>query len=342
MKVAIGYKLQQGPWGGGNRFVNSLINALTARGDQVVHNLDDDDIDIILMIDPRSRLDLFTFAGGEILRYLTFKNPNAIAIHRINECDQRKKTKTMNFRLRTANYAADHTVFVGSWLKDLSVWTADDHRDNSVILNGADETIFNDQGYQAWDGDSPLKLVTHHWGGNWMKGFDVYQQIDEMLGTEQWKDRIQFDYIGNVPKGFTFRNARLLEPQDAQHLNNTLSSYHVYVTASMNEPGGNHQNEGALCGLPLIYRGSGCMDEYCKGFGEVFNGPDDFAGALEKMMSNYPVHQANIKFYPHTASTMVQRYLQLFDELSEMRSAIVKHRQLWRNPLTYALNQILR
>ena len=339
MKVALGYRIQEGPWGGGNRFANSLVNALKAQGHQVVFALDDDDIDLILMVDPRSRLDLFTFAGGEILRYLMFKNPRAITVHRINECDERKNTRMMNARLRTANYAADHTVFVGSWLKDLPVW---EERDSSVILNGGDKTIFNADGYTPWDGKNPLKLVTHHWGGNWMKGFDIYQRIDEMMGTLAWKDRIQFDYIGNVPKGFTFKNASLLPPQDAEQLNTQLSTYHVYVTGSMNEPGGNHQNEGALCGLPLLYRNSGCMEEYCNGFGEVFQGLDDFEAALERMMANYETHQHSIKGYPHTADVMIDKYLELFGQLMEKREQILAQRKLWRSPWKVLLNQILR
>ena len=59
-----------------------------------------------------------------------------------------------------------------------------------------------------------------------------------------------------------------------------LKRHHAYVTGSMNEPGGNHQNEGALCGLPLLYRRSGCMPEYCAGFGIDFAGVDEVPAAL--------------------------------------------------------------
>lgn len=340
MKVAIGYRLQPGPWGGGNRFVSSLMTALKARGDEVVHTLDDKDVDIILMVDPRARLPLFSFAAGAILRYLAFTNPKAIALHRINECDERKNTRTMNLRLRLANYAADHTIFVGAWLKDLNVWRKNE-RTHSVILNGADQNIFHARDHRLWDGHSPLKLVTHHWGGNWLKGFDIYRRIDEMLEHEAWKGRIEFTYIGNVPKGFTFKNATLLSPLDAEHLSQALQTYHVYVTGSQNEPGGNHQNEGALCGLPLIYRNSGCMPEYCEGFGEIFNSPDDFEPALQRMIKNYSTHQAAMRDYPHTAENMVQQYLQVFDELMEKRADIMQQRRLLRNPIIYLINQFL-
>ena len=198
MKVAIGYHVVDGPWGGGNRFVSALAESLVNKGHIVVYSLQDDDIDLILMIDPRARLENIPFGAGAIIRYLLLRNKSAVVVHRINECDERKNTKTVNFRLRLANYVADHTVFVGSWLKELGVWFARDDSKSSVILNGAEPKVFHSIGQIAWDGIEPLKLVTHHWGGNWMKGFDVYQRIDEMLAESRWKGRIRFTYIGNI------------------------------------------------------------------------------------------------------------------------------------------------
>ena len=34
-----------------------------------------------------------------------------------------------------------------------------------------------------WDKKGPLKLVTHHWGGNYMKGFDIYKKLDTLEST---------------------------------------------------------------------------------------------------------------------------------------------------------------
>lgn len=340
MKIAIGYKIVDGPWGGGNRFVGALREALISRGHSVVHSLQAPDIDVILMIDPRTRTPNIPFGAGNILRYLAFHNPNAAVIHRINECDERKNTRSMNFRLRLANYAADHTVFVGSWLKNLTVWREADGKDSSVILNGADKRIFNADGYRSWDGTEPLKLVTHHWGGNWMKGFDVYQHIDRMLGEDPYKDRIAFTYVGNVPQGFTFKNTTLVAPMDAEHLAAELRSHHVYVTASINEPGGNHQNEGALCGLPLLYRNSGCMPEYCTNYGVIFEGPEDFQRALETMIDEYETWQKRILSYPNTTELAVAKYIALMETLCANRDSFMPRRKIWRDPFSFLLNQI--
>lgn len=339
MKIAINLRLHEGPWGGGNRFVAALNAALLARGDTVVHSLHDPDIDIIMMIDPRWRHPLVRFTPGAILRYLLLTNQRALVVHRINECDERKNTRNMNPLLWRANYCADHTVFVGSWLEKLSLWQNGADARHSVIPNGADTRVFNPRGWQPWRGQETLKLVTHHWGGNWMKGFDIYQRLDEMLAEPTWKGRIEFTYVGNLPQGFSFRNARYVKPLDGEMLAAELRSHHAYVTASINEPGGNHQNEGALCGLPLLYRRSGCLPEYCDGFGISF-GETDFETGLQQLIENYDSLAAAMPAYPHTAERTCANYLDLFDQLIKSREQILASRHLWRNPLLVLRNQL--
>jgi hypothetical protein len=339
MKVSIGFRVQDGPWGGGNRFITALVAALHERGHIVVDSLQDTDIDIILLMDPRWRHASVTFTPGAILRYLLFSNSHALVVHRINECDERKGTRHMNRLLRCANYCADHTVFVGSWLRNLPLWRNGAGARHSVITNGADTRIFHPQGWQPWNGKGPLKLVTHHWGGNWMKGFDIYRRLDAMLAEPAWKEKIGFTYVGNLPPGFTFRNARYVPPLDGVALATELRAHHAYVTASINEPGGNHQNEGALCGLPLFYRRSGCLPEYCDGFGVSFD-ETDFEDRLRQLIERYDTLVTAMPAYPHTAARTCTRYLALFDELMTSREQILVSRRLWRNPWLVLRNQL--
>lgn len=339
MKVAINFKPRSGPWGGGNRFVATLLSALAARGDMVCDSLDWPDLDLILLIDPRWRHPAITFTAGAILRYLLVTSPRAVVVHRINECDERKNTRHMNPLLRRANYCADHTVFVGSWLKQLPLWQDGPGARSSVITNGADTSIFHSRGWQPWNGRGALKLVTHHWGGNWMKGFDIYQRLDHMLVEPRWKGRIEFAYIGNLPSGFVFHNARYVQPLDGEQLAAELRSHHAYITASINEPGGNHQNEGALCGLPLLYRRSGCLPEYCDGFGVSFD-ESDFEHQLEQLLHRYDAIAPVMPAYPHTADRTTANYLACFDALMQSRDDIVAARRLWRSPWLLLRNQI--
>jgi len=268
-----------------------------------------------------------------------FVNPSEIVVHRINECEERKNTRGMNGMLRRANYCADHTVFVGSWLRELQVWDNRAGATSSVITNGADARVFHSRGWQPWRGQGPLRLITHHWGGNWMKGSDIYQRLDAMLAESACKDKIAFTYIGNLPRGFAFRHARYVEPLYGEALAGELRSHHAYVTATINEPGGNHQNEGALYGLPLLFRRSGCLPEYCEGFGVPF-GESGFDSALEQLMAQYDQLAFKMPTYPHTAARTCAGYLALLDQLVEARGRIVAQRRLWRDPWLVLRNQL--
>ena len=313
MKIAINIKPYAGPWGGGNRFLIALREALMGAGHVVVHDLRHRDLDFVVLADPRWRSPNVCFGPGAILRYAALTNPRAIVIHRINECDERKGEAFINHKLVRANYAADATVLVGEWLRHLPVWRRHLRSPWFIIRNGADTRLFNRRGFRAWDGLGPLKIVTHHWGYHPMKGFDIYRLLDHMLGQLRSRRSISFTYIGNLPAGFSFANARYVAPLDGTALATELASHHAYVTASMNEPGGNHQSEGALCGLPLMYRQSGCLPEYCSGYGIPFAGLDDFPQALDSLIANYGDLVERMPAYPHTAERMTSEWLDLFE-----------------------------
>ena len=252
MKISIGMKLRNSPWGGGNQFGNALSGYLCQHGHEVIFNLNDVDVDIILLTDPRNQSISASFRDKEIIRYRRM-NPEAIVVHRVNECDERKATKDVNAQLRKATLCADHTVFISNWLRSLHLSQGMKPLEHSVILNGSDTSIFNQKGYQRWDGNSVLRLVTHHWGSGWLKGFDVYQRLDEMLTDKTFKKKYHFNYIGNIPVGFSFQNVEFMTPLQGEKLAHAIKQNHVYLTASQFEPGGHHQNEGGCCGLPILY-----------------------------------------------------------------------------------------
>ncbi|ERN40348.1 hypothetical protein KR51_00032970 [Rubidibacter lacunae KORDI 51-2] len=324
MKISLGVKLRRGPWGGGNQFAQSLANYLEQRGNQVSFDLSAPDLDLILLMDPRDRGNSAAYRDGDVVRYLR-RNPGALVIHRINECDERKGTKGVNQRLEHANLSADYTVFVASWLRELYANQNRINRESIVILNGSDRQIFNPGGYRRWTHREPLAIVTHHWGGNWMKGFDIYSRLDDYVGSQPFSHPIAFTYIGNLPDGFTFRNANYLPPRSGSELADSLRQHHVYVTGSQFEPGSNHQNEGANCGLPLLYRNSGCLPEYCAGFGIEFQ-TTDFPDRLQEFIDTYDIWVERMPAYPHTSAACCARYVELFETLLDRRAELVRDR----------------
>lgn len=246
----------------------------------------------------------------------------------------------MNRLLKNCNEVADYTVFVGSWLKQLDLWQGEGRMPSSVILNGSDQKTFNQNGFTPWDGKRPLRLVTHHWGGNWMKGFDVYDHIDQMLSLPEWREKIDFTYIGNTPANYQFRHAKHIKPLSGTALADALKENHAYVTGSLNEPGGNHQNEAALCGLPLLYIRSGCMPEYLEGYGLEFLNKTDFEDKLRELMENYEVWQKKIKLYPHNSYKSCQQWISLLEKLTRERDMLLRNRAnkrlgFWQNMLRF-------
>ena len=328
MNIAFNLKTFHGPTGGGNSFLKSLILELELKGNKVFFDLDSKEIDIIMILDPRWNHANIAFNSREILRYINSTNSNVIVVHRINECDERKNTRFMNRRLRQINYLADASVFVGKWLMELKVTNEFSFHDlDRVIRNGADKSIYNNDNFKPWIGNGPLKLVTHHWSGNRMKGFDVYEQLDWLLGQKEFSSKFSFTYIGNLPKNFVFKNSIHVQPLHDASLAMKIKEHHGYVTASINEPGGNHQNEGAGCGLPLLFRKSGCLPEYCEGYGVSFD-EDNFEAKLIEFRNTYDNYVDIMSSYPNTADVMVNNYLNFFEFLLEKRDYIASRRKI--------------
>jgi len=327
MKVSIGTNIKDGPWGGGNLFAINLKNFLLKEGHSVCTTLDDKDIDLILITEPRLTSESSAFTDTEVLSYLKNVNEKTVVVHRINECDERKNTDYVNKSLIKANKVADHTVFVSSWLKKLFVDQGLINDRQSVILGGADEEIFNKNDKKSFVDVEKFKVVTHHWGNNWNKGFDIYSKFDRLLSEESWSNRFEFNYIGNIPKDFKFKNANYYDPLSGIELAKKLKENHFYLTASLNEPSGNHHIEAAQCGLPILYINSGGIPEYCENFGIEFD-DNNFIEKLNEMADNYSLYLKKMDNYPFNSNQMCKNYLDLFKKLVQSKETLSKERVL--------------
>ena len=328
MKISIGTKIKEGPWGGGNLFAINLKKYLEQKGHTVVNNLTDNDIDLILITEPRKTSESSAFTHVEVLNYLSYVKPDTLVVHRINECDERKNTNYVNKYLINANKVADHTVFVSKWLKDLYFKQGLKRNNLEVIYAGADKEIFNRMNFKKWDGKNPLKIVTHHWGANWNKGFEYYLLIDSYINHKKWKNKIEFTYIGNLPKSIKFENTKVVEPLSGLSLANEIKKNDLYITGSVNEPSGNHHIEGSQCGLPLLYINSGGIPEYCDGFGVMFNNKNDFEEKLIKSINNYELISKKVENYPNSAEIMSKDYSDLFEKMIKNKEKYLSERKI--------------
>lgn len=326
MKVSIGTKIKDGPWGGGNLFAINLKNYLTNLGHQVVHDLADDDIDIILITEPRKTSESSAFTDRDVKKYMDIVNKDVLIVHRINECDERKGTNYVNKYLIEANKVADETVYVSKWIQELYLRQGITSTQN-VIYSGADSSIFNSKNFIPWDGLSKISIVTHHWGGNWNKGFETYSYLDKLIESKKWKDKVEFNYIGNLPSNFKFKNTNVFKPLSGKKLSELIKQSHLYLTGSINEPSGNHHIEAAQCGLPILYLESGGTTEYCKDFGVGFK-KNNFESKLKLIIENYDQIAKKMQNYPHNAIKMSTEYMTLFENMKKNKSYYLSKRDI--------------
>ena len=326
MKVSIGSRIVDGPWGGGNLFAINLRDYLLKNGHEVIFDLSEKDIDVILLTDPRSKKESSsTFSHLDILKYKKLINPNVTVIQRINECDERKNTQNINKLYLEASEVSDHVIFVSSWLRDIYLKLGLEKSKTSVILAGSNKLIFNDSNSLFWDGKEKLKIVTHHWSSHKNKGFETYIEIDELLNQNYWSERYEFSYIGNLPSNLIFKNTKVFSPLHGKDLADKLKENHVYITASKNEPSGNHHIEAAQCGLPIIYINSGGIPEYSNGYGIVI---DDLKDSLEKTRSEYIKLKTRLLDYPFNSEKMCDQFVDIFEKIYQEKIIYQKNKPI--------------
>lgn len=257
-----------GPWGGGNNFVKDMSTYLKVRGHEVVYDLQSN-IDYIFMVDPRRGV------------YEKIQKSSAKVIHRVNECDKRKGSDFMDALILESNVIADETIFISQWLADYyreKGFTKKHH----VIYNGCNTNNFAPRKKPPLC--KPIKLVTHHWSDNWMKGFDIYNTLDKLMGGEGF----QFTYIGRYNSQYVPQNIKILPPMHGKKLGDEIGKHDIYITASRFEPCGMHHIEGSACGLPVLYHeDGGGINELCKEHGLPFHDVPSLFRALGQLVAKY-------------------------------------------------------
>jgi hypothetical protein len=123
-----------------------------------------------------------------------------------------------------------------------------------------------------------------------------------------------------------FVNTNLIPPISGKKLAETIQNNHAYITASINEPGGNHQNEAINCGLPTLYLESGCMNEYCRGFGLSYTKNKLFQ-KIEEMMNKQKKLRKKLLNYKYNSEFTCQEYYKLFKNLLKDKKDILNKRK---------------
>jgi len=306
MKVSFNRRPPHGPWGGGASFVENMSKFLYEKGHDVVFDLSND-IDLIFMIDPRPNSE--SYSVQDIFNYKNYF-PNTKIFHRVNECDKRKNTNFIDNLILQSSKITDVTVFISSWLESY-FFDKGFNKKSHVVYNGCNNNFFFDK--ERNSAHTPIKLVTHHWSDNWMKGFDIYSEIDKYVSE---RDDLEFTYIGRYCKEYTPVNTNIILPISGADLASELRNHDIYVTASRWEPCGMHHIEGSACGLPVLYhQDGGGINELCKNHGEEFNNFNTFLDKLDIIKNNYSEYANKIDHNFLSSSRCCDEYYAIIKDL---------------------------
>ena len=123
---------------------------------------------------------------------------------------------------------------------------------------------------------------------------------------------------------YEFHNTNIVKPLAGKSLSDELKKHHIYVTASINEPSGNHHIEAAQCGLPVLYFNSGGIPEYCDGYGVKFD--NNFEEKLLEIIKDFEIYKDKLKKYPYSAEVMCQEFYETFNNVK--KNKIIKEAQV--------------
>ena len=304
MKIYFNRKPVTGPWGGGNKTLHALVEAVSHKH-EITYSLDED-VDLIYCQDPKP--------GPDGLWYQDFldhklKHGTKI-IQRVGDIGTHRGPQITQLVKDTLQYS-DIIIFPSDWARRAIGF----NQENYFIVHNAP----NDAFYKHRDlsispkQNGKIRIVTHHWSDNDMKGFDVYEKLGNYANS---RSDIEFSYIGRYSNKFSHNGISLHKPIDIEQLSVILPTYDVYLTASKLEAGANHVLEGIACGLPVLYRsGGGSIDEYCCQYGLQYETFDQLVKSIEFIKKAYSSYKGQVARYNHKISEVISAYTGIIGQL---------------------------
>jgi len=307
LRISINAKRFEKAYGGANQAANTLENYLRNKGHKIFRSLKPN-LDLIIIFSPKCNLKITSYNFTDISDYIK-AYPNTLIINRVNSCDeQRGSDLGINSSMIKYNQLADFSVYISQFIQDIYTAKGMISKQSQVILNGADRNIFYPgKPINKLKEKEKIKIVTHHWSSNFMKGFDIYERFDQLLDIEPFNKMFQFTCIGNIPLGVRFKNTNVIKPLARLELAEELRQHHVYLTAARNEAAGMHHIEGMLCGLPILFLNSGALPEYCSSYGIEFT-LIDFEEKLLEIKNQYHNLHEKVLNCNHTSELMVKHF----------------------------------
>ena len=240
--------------------------------------------------------------------------PQTKILYRVNENDiKREKSIGIENWIYKTFFQVNHIVFVSHWLQEYYIKKYKLKLKNvSHILNGIDTSIFYPLKNKELDVTKKIKIVTHHYSDNYLKGFHIYNELDKILPHSDF----EFTFVGNYNPEYQPKNINVLPCHSGSELAQILREQDIYLTATQNEPGAMHYLEGMSCGLPVLYcEGGGGVKEICQNVGEEFQDIPSFLNKLNLIIENYEEYRGKIDYNFISSKRCCEDYLNLVNNM---------------------------
>jgi len=310
VKILFNRVVRRTAWGGGAHFHSAMVDLLEEKG-YVVTNKLEKDVDVIFMLDPRYEEGGFDW---NVIKEHKIRHPHVKVLHRINECDARNGgANRIDSLLAQANTIADHTIFISAWLQKHLSDKGVNPLSSEVIYNGCRLDWFFPNDKTELLSHQKIRLVTHHWSDNRLKGFDLYDALDKYVEKHP---EFEFTYIGRYNQSYAPKNTHILSPMYGSKLGDELRKHDIYITASRNEPAGMHHVEGAASGLPVLFHADGGgIVECASKHGLPFNDPISFHDSLTQIVKHYNKFRNRISRDELSLRLCCERYLAVVQKM---------------------------
>lgn len=310
MRVYLNFSPREGPYGGANAFLRTLMGELRRHG-------------VSFTADPREPVNaalLNALTEGLLLddvrrlaergvpivhRKTGFRGRGAPGLRAVVEGVVLGDAHQIAF----SPYLA-HTIFQSGYSRDTFV-AGGFEGPSTVIRNGVDEAVFHPpppaSRLRRRPGD-PVRVVISTWSTDPSKGFAHYAAVDASLAT---RSDVQVTLVGRMPDGMRFRSIRVLKARGAPELAEILRAQHVLLQLTEHESCSNALIEGLNCGLPAIYLESGANAEVAEPYGVPWAG--DLDEALGRLLPRYGEIMERLPGNPYRIPLVAERYLAVLE-----------------------------
>lgn len=311
-----------------NSFIKSLYSALRQTGQVEFARDIEDDYEILFLDEFKTgvRSDSLgkNFSRG-FKRYTRIRKESAgkkkIVVRAINLKQHSQKYGVLywledRLKIKLLNHA-EMVIFQSHYQKGFFVKYGYKGKKDVVIHNGADTSIFSDNGSALWDGKEKLKIISCTMSSHSTKRHDLIAKVSECKGVE-------VSHIGRWPDSVETNNVKLLGMLGREKIADAFRNSHILLHAAVKDPCPSVIFEAICCGLPVIYNGGiSSSAEIVKENGLAINeeNPQETADQIKK---NYYSLKEKIKDSSdyYSIKRAAGQYIQAFSEVSSSNGNI--------------------